>query len=326
MQVTVRPYLDTFYRYWYVVLLPVILLPLAGYLAVARGSHSYTVGANVYVDQNTVKQLSYSDTYSTPSANAAQDISQFLTSASFDVRVLNGTPRYRRAGGVKPSQINTIVSDLSKNVVVSFSGPNIVQITYLTSSVAFGTHVLQSMLAEIPTELADLGRAQQRVAAQGARQLVQTDRERFDATSAALGNYLNARHIPQSQLTALTITDPQVAALYQADQSASTNLSAAQQALAVIQSQQAIPARGISVVDPPRRLATTSFLKVLLLDVILPLLVGVLLGGAFVVLRTARDHSIRYADEIPGLLGLPVLTVLPYRRQQALSVSAEARE
>ena len=69
--------------------------------------------------------------------------------------------------------------------------------------------------------------------------------------------------------------------------------------------------QGLRVVDAPHLVGTVSPTKKLLLYVLLPLLLGTLLGGAFIVLRTVQDRTLRYPDEVWDRLGVPLLTVLP---------------
>jgi hypothetical protein len=64
-------------------------------------------------------------------------------------------------------------------------------------------------------------------------------------------------------------------------------------------------------VDPPR-LSVVSRTKVILLQLALFVVAGLVLGGGFVVVKTMLDRSLRYPDEVPEVLDLPVLAVLPY--------------
>ena len=70
----------------------------------------------------------------------------------------------------------------------------------------------------------------------------------------------------------------------------------------------------MKIVDPPSPAASSTSKKTLLLDFGVIFAVALLLSGAFIVVRTALDRSVRYPDEVPELLGLPVLGIVPYSR------------
>jgi capsular polysaccharide biosynthesis protein len=76
----------------------------------------------------------------------------------------------------------------------------------------------------------------------------------------------------------------------------------------------AVNPNALRIADPPSPASSTSSKKKLLLNLGIVFAVGVLLGGTFVVARTALDRSVRYGDEVPKLLGLPVLGIVPYTR------------
>jgi capsular polysaccharide biosynthesis protein len=73
---------------------------------------------------------------------------------------------------------------------------------------------------------------------------------------------------------------------------------------------------GLRIVDAPN-VTIVSSKKKETMNLAIALLIGLLLGGGLVVVKTALDPTVRYADEVPALLDLPVLAVVPYSRALA---------
>jgi hypothetical protein len=68
------------------------------------------------------------------------------------------------------------------------------------------------------------------------------------------------------------------------------------------------------VVDLPALSPGALSKKSLLLELGLAFAFGLLFSAAFIVTRTALDRSVRYPDEVPEVVGLPVLGVVPFSR------------
>lgn len=76
-----------------------------------------------------------------------------------------------------------------------------------------------------------------------------------------------------------------------------------------------VNSKALKIVDPPAAAPSTTSKKTLLLRLGISVAVALFLSGGFVVLQTARDRSVRYADEVPDLLDLPVLGIVPFSRE-----------
>jgi hypothetical protein len=71
------------------------------------------------------------------------------------------------------------------------------------------------------------------------------------------------------------------------------------------------------VVDSPSPSTAGSSKKTELEVLGIALVLGLLLGGTFVVVRTALDHSVRFAEEVPDLFDLPLLITVPLTGKSA---------
>jgi hypothetical protein len=189
--------------------------------------------------------------------------------------------------------------------------------------------LLRSIVKEAPRQIGLLD--QQQAASSVALYTRQAaDAQKLIArTTKDLGKYMQDHGISPGQMAAQALFDPKFAALYQAVESAQVDLHNAQQQLSQVGSSNAAQST-IVVYDPPAAQTAAISKKTLALDGGIGLLVGLLLSGVFVVLTTARDHSVRYADEVPELVGLTVLASLPYsedlaRRRGAARAAPDGR-
>src|SRR5947209_1913695 len=90
----VKRYIDTFYRHWVIALIPIIVLPLAAFAVARLSGKSTTATTSIWVNQVSVKQLSYADPLVTPAANTMAAVLQLLQTGAFDMLVARESPAY----------------------------------------------------------------------------------------------------------------------------------------------------------------------------------------------------------------------------------------
>jgi uncharacterized protein involved in exopolysaccharide biosynthesis len=307
----VRRYIDTFVRHWVIALIPVLVLPVAAVGVALKSSKTATATASIWVDQNSVKQLSYADPQATPASNTAATLTQLLQTASFDVRVARESPLYWSTVRTKPNRDGVVADDLSKKVMVTANGADLVVISFKSNYRQMGVQLLQSILKEAPREIARLNQQQ------AASSLAFYTRQKADAQTRLarftkqLATYMQLQHISPTQMAEQALFDPKFAALYDAVQSAQVDVRNADQQLSQATSL-AGTGGSIEVIDAPSEVISATSKKTLALYFGIALLLGLVLSGGFVVLMTARDKSLRFADEVPDLLGLPILATIPF--------------
>ncbi|MBV9280906.1 MAG: hypothetical protein JOZ41_12560 [Chloroflexi bacterium] len=288
-------------------MLPIVAL---GVVKITKGGATTT--ANIWVSQDSVKNLGYADPLVPPSTNATAALTQLLQTLSFDLRVAKESPLYWKALVASTPYPNVaVVPDLGRNVKIAANGPNLVSISYSSKLPAVGLQLVQSIVNEIPREI---GRLDQQQATSSVALYTRQEKDAQKAlvqSGQQLQAYMAQHNISPQQMAAQSLFDPKFAALYQAVQTAQTDLRNAQQQIAQLTSPAALQST-VQVVDPPSAIVAATSKKTLIMYLGIGLIVGLILSGAFVVMTTARDHSLRYADEVPDLLGLPVLTSVPY--------------
>lgn len=320
-----RRYTDTFLRCWTIAILPILLLPIGSLLLLKSPPTAYGV-ANIWVDQPSLQQLAYVNQGLTPAQNMANYLSQLLLSPSFDMRVVGNNPLYFRSLSPAVSREAAVTGDLSANATATANGPNLVTVAYTTKDPAIGMRVVRGILNQAALETAQLSRQQAiKNIAYDARQ-VKSARAQYTTAASNLGAYMSAHNIKSSQVDLRQLYDPTLALLYESVQGAQTAETSSQQQLAAAntQEQQAFQ-NSFRIIDPPAMTVAKSSKKKQLTGLAIPLVLGLVLGIGFIVFRTLRDRSLRYADEVPELLGLPVLTVIPFTPALARSGGQRGR-
>lgn len=307
-----KRYADTFFRHWLFAIVPILVVPPAALFYVMRSSGaSAQVSANIWVNQATVKQLSYADPNANPAQNTQVALNQLLQSASFDVRVARQSPRYWRLVGWRPNVAQLAQADLSRNVLIGQPGPDLVTIMYTTRDPLLGIEVVQNILQNAPSEIQRLNHLQTAIDTPVYQSQLTYAETQLRQAATALHRYMQAHGIQASDVTVESLIDPRFAMLYQTMQSAQTNVQLAQEQLSAVNVQGSVQGT-FQVIDAPSARILPSSKKTILMDVGIALVMALLLTGSFVVVSTALDHSLRFVDEVPDVLGLPILATVPY--------------
>lgn len=304
-----RRYLDTTARVWKLLLIPLLLLPVAavGVGIVTGGSAS--TSADVWVGQSATAQLAWLSPLASPAADAAGELNQFLQTYQFDQAVAQHAPSYWAKAASKPNRKIWIKQSLSKTVHVQTHGSNLIQISYQDKNTTTGIQIIRAMLKVGSNEIARLAHQQAMITETRYAAEEKTDRSRLEHYSAQLGAYANRHDIPSGKIASASLTDPTLSSLYQSVQSAEVDLRNAVR----LHSAAVSPAVGptLVIIDGPSTAAPTLTKKTLILDLGMGLALGILLASAYVVISTGKDQSIRRPYEVPVMVGLDVLAVLP---------------
>jgi capsular polysaccharide biosynthesis protein len=300
------------FRHWLLALVPILLVPLAGayYVKTTSGAVAQ-VSANIWVNQSSNKQLSYFDPNAPPAQNMQGALTQLLQSASFDVQVAQQSPLYWHLVKTQPGVAQAVQADFAKNVAVGQAGPDIVTIGYTTKDPLLGLQVVQTILQSAPPEMQRLNHLQIATDLPAYQAQLHYAQTQLGQAATALHRYMSEHGIQASDVTVESLIDPRFATLYQAMQSAETNVQLAQEQLSAERVQGAAHG-GFQVLDAPSVQILPASKKTAVLDVGIALVTGLLLAGAFVTLATALDHSVRFVEEVPEVLGLPILASVPY--------------
>jgi len=303
-----KRYADTFYRYWYVVLLPIIVLPLLTYrFSRATSTGTASASANIYVTQTSASLLDGYNAGQTPAQNLSDVLNELVRTASFDLDVVVGSPLFAQA-----HPAGNVVEYLSTNLQATPAGPNLVSLSYDGVTAPETVQVMQSFLNTANRRVAALTAQQSASNTAALGQRLGAIEQQWTSDDNRLKSYLGRHHIPRGTVADQALFNPSLNLLYQqvlTDQSIAGDV---QKQLTQAQQPATQAQPTFQVVDSPGATATRGVNKKVL-NTLIALALGLLLGGGFIVVRTALDHSLRYADDATALLGLPVLGVVPYR-------------
>ncbi len=310
-----RRYAETFFRYWIVVLIPLVVLPAATYFSVRHTPNSYLVSANIQVDQD---PPGYTNQYISVAQNEADAIDEFLQSPSSIYGVLTTGNLLQRGRGVR--DVSALVTDIARNTQVTPRGDHLVNVAYTNQNFGLGVQVVQALLAQVQSQ------QQQATSAQNQSSLYILNYQLAQAQKQAtqsyktLHDYMDQHGDTASDLTGPQITDPQLASLYQQSQLDIASVNDYRQQISKARAQTVLPPGtaqpGVFTVKDPPSGTIVSATKKKLTPIAIALAVALVLSGAFLVVKTALDHTLRYPDEVPAVLDLPLLAVVPYAGAQ----------
>jgi uncharacterized protein involved in exopolysaccharide biosynthesis len=313
-----RRYAETLFRCWLIALVPVVMLPLADYAFIRFTPKTLLTSATIWVNQSVADQPSLSNQYLTPAQIEANTLSQLLQSPSFDLTVARGSPIYKQMLSRASDPVTLVSRDLTKYLQISPAGNNVLTVSYTNKNWRLGPQVVNSFFKTALQEEQVLNQQQTKSSMASLQYRVQDAQQRLATSTKRLSDYMAAHGIAPKALVTDQAIDPSLATLYQQYQADQANVATAQQQLTKLQAQSALPATVLEqaefqVLDPPTvKISSASSKTKELLNVAIAGLLGLLLSAGFVVVKTALDRSVRYADEVPALLGLSVLAVVPY--------------
>lgn len=312
-----KRYAETFFRYWLILLIPIIVLPAIDAVMIKARPKPVLTSAKIWVEPSAINATAGDyNQYLTPAQNEADALNQLLLVSSFDWKVAQGSPIYRHLLTTVRDPHQYVATDLQKNVQFTAPGDNLVYIGYSSQNGALGVQVVQSLLANATLQMQQLNQQQatNNLAVYTAQ--LHSAQQRLNQSTHTLTTYMQAHNISTlSELSLQQAADPTFASLYaqvQSDQQTVLNL---RQKMLDLQTQTAgttgVNQGGYHIADPPT-VVSVSGKKKMLMEIAIFFVIGLAVSGSFVVGRTLLDRSLRYADEIAELLELPVFAVLPY--------------
>lgn len=311
-----RRYAETFFRYWLIALAPIVVLSLAGYVVVKDTPKTLQATAKLWVEPTATNSIA-NNQFETPAQSEQDALGQLLQLSSFDWAVAHGSPLYMQVLSKQLVPRDYLGTDMRRNVQLTAGGTNLLYVSYTYNSKNWqlGPQVVQSILNTALNQSQLLNQQQVASSITYYKYQLQVAQQQLNQSSRVFSKYRAAHHISFAELTPQMAVDSTLASLYQQVQADQASVSDIRQKLAALQLQStaasAAGQSGLSVADPPS-IAVVSSKKKELMNLGIYLMIGLLLGGGFVVGKTIMDRSLRYADEVPEVLDLPVLAVVPY--------------
>lgn len=304
-----RKLVETAFRNKLALLAPLVLVPFV-VLFLASTQSRYQSIAVVWVteppDQQSV--LGHTDPWRTPAQNQATAINDLLATRAFRLAV------FQRAGLITGNVAPTTALDPSLELWAGSSGVNLLQIGALASSADTAQKVVQAVIDEYLERATTESERDITVSADYFRRQLETAQHELDTRRAALSEYIGAH--PQT-------TDPRVAAADLDYQALKTNVDAQSAIVQGLSNQlQALELRlaggaegqksAFAVQDPPSRPAAPlqqSLMKRFGMPVA-GLMFGLLISGAYLLVRYRSDHTIVSVEDLAGI-EVPTLGVVP---------------
>lgn len=312
-----KRYAETLFRYWLIALAPIAVLALVGYAAVKGTPKTAQATAQLWVDPSAFNASANYNQYLAPADNEKDALTQLLQLSSFDWAVAHGSPLYMQLLSKQLSPGGYLGADLQKNVQFASGGNNLLYVSYSYNSKNWqlGLQVVQSVLNAALNQTQLLNQQQAASSISYYKLQFQIAQQNLKQSAQAFSRYRTAHGITTAELNAQMSVDPTLAGLYQQVQADQTSVANLRQKLATLQIQSTASAApgqsGIRIADAPSVIIVSSKKKQLT-SLAIYLVIGLLLSGGFVIVKTLMDRSLRYADEVPEALDLPVLAVLPY--------------
>ncbi len=310
-----KRYLETFFRYWLIVLVPIVALPAVEGFNLRHVPHQVFASLNIYTE-TPMGNSDPTNSFMTPAQIEQATINQWLQSPSFCLSVAKSTPRYARLLASSPDPLSQASGDLSTNVQVTTKGDNLVTIGYTSADPQLAMQVVKSVLdrATVSSQSLKLKQASGSKSYYNYQLYLAQAQERDSARK--LTAYMQEHGITSDNLVAQLASDPTLAGLYDQNKNDHDNVTSLRGKIQALSAQTSVPTTvvdqsGYILADPPQYY-TVSSRKKLLMGVGVALALGLLLSITFMVLLTALDRSLRQPEEVPIMLELPVLAIIPY--------------
>lgn len=310
-----KRYSDTLFRYWLLIMIPVMVLPMGEYLLVRHPPPQVVASANIYVTEPVTGAVSQ---WTTPAQVEASNLTEWLQSASFDLKVAMTSPIYaQRLAHVWDPQ-TAAFGDLAKDIQVTPMGDHLVSITYQALDGQQGLQVLQGLLDTASTTALSVTQWQQSLVGGYDTAQLRTAQQQEQQSARELDDYIRSHGITPDEYALQLDSDPTFATLYNQNKSDQQNVSTLEQQVtatsgpSVSSTTTAARQEPYFVADQPALTLTYSTKKKTLTYVAIALVLGLIVGGTVLVLLTAMDKTMRYASEVQSLLRLPVVAIVAH--------------
>jgi len=310
-------YGHTFSRFWWLLLIPILVLPAAEAKNVRGSGSSFVASLNIYVQQTAASDATANaSAWLSLAQIEAANITQWLQSPTFCLSVAKSSPLYTKQLALLPDPKSSVTTDLQQNVSVTAKGDNIVSIAYTSQNPALALQVDQGVLTAATSSMQV---ATSRVVSvnKAFYQSQLYNAEANERNSAQqLAAYMEQHGVTASNLDTQMTSDLTLATLYDQDKSDQQTVADLRQKIQAAVAQNSLPATlvnqdGYYVADPPTVAYISASKKKELLSIGIALVLGLVLAGAFLVVMTAADRTFRAPSDVPLLLDLPVLAVVP---------------
>jgi uncharacterized protein involved in exopolysaccharide biosynthesis len=306
--------LESFFRRWYLYLVPVVVLGLVGFLSVSSTKSKFQSTGTFNVESSTVLSnlngASNQTFGETPATTTTKQINATLQTDQFikDIATRAGIDGALTSGKITPKWIRSSLTSVP-------NGANLVSVVATNEDPQVAQRLAQATIDAFVQSVVDAAASQSNAAVTFFGDLVTTYSANVDAAQKAINNYVAAHPAPalgqrpedeQAELTRLN------SALTQAQTTYNTAVSKRQDAELTVQQTKADVGQRLRVIDTPKvPPAPQPKLKSMVFSFATFLVLGILLTVGAVVIATVLNHTLLSGDDVKERLGVRLLAVVP---------------
>jgi uncharacterized protein involved in exopolysaccharide biosynthesis len=307
--------LESFFRRWWLFLVPVVVLGVVGFISVSGTKKTFQSSGTFNVESSTVLSTLSGDNnqtsaFETPSETTSKRINATLQTDQFikDIAQRAGIAGALESGLITPNWIRSSLTSTT-------NGSNLVKVVAVNEDPAVAQRLASATIDGFIQTIIDSASSQSAAAVTFFDNLLTTYQTDLTNAQQALDQYVQAHPAPalgirpedeQSEVTRLS------SAVTQAQTNYNTTVGKRQDAqLSTEQTKADLSAR-LRLIDAPQvPKAPEPRLKSMLFGFATFLALGVLVSGGAVVLATLMNHSLQSAADVKERLGVRVLAVVP---------------
>jgi capsular polysaccharide biosynthesis protein len=307
--------LESFFRRWWLYLVPVVLLAVVGFMSVSGTKKVFQASGTFNVENSTILSTLSGDNnqtngFDTPAATTSKRINATLQTEQFikDIATRAGIDGALANGTITPGWIRSSLS-------AAPNGSNLVRVVAANQDPAVAQRLAQATIDAFIQSIIDSASSQSTAAISFFDNLISTYETNVATAQAALDDYVRAHPAPaigtrpedeQAEVTRLN------AVLTQAQGNYNGALSKRQDAQLSTEQTKADVGERLRLIDAPQLpSAPQARLKSMVFGFATFLAVGVLLSIGAVVLATVLNHSLQTAADVKERLGVRLLAVVP---------------
>ncbi|MEX0761265.1 MAG: hypothetical protein WD208_10640 [Dehalococcoidia bacterium] len=345
-----RRYAQTLFRFKELVLIPLIAVPALALIVALYTGKEYEVEAIIWVDQNRfLETLTMSSpTRSTPSTVEGASLNEWFATKAFRMEVINRSgmaaaiengnwpvpsklgeqvaqvPIVRsiaRALGVvmpvSPDEAsNQAMNMMERQISVSAEGNNLLRARYVGKEPALGARLLEETLAYYNEKATDRQVADSQMEVEFYTRQVELQKERLDRAAGAEWSFLELYPEPMLGQTRPATELVELDRLRSAWQLEHTLYETALRKLEEVRiaGEAAVYGRNDSfaVVDPPVVPENAHVgIQALVMNLIVGVTLGGMIGGSAIVLLTWVDRTVRTREDVEDAVAVPLVAQVP---------------
>jgi uncharacterized protein involved in exopolysaccharide biosynthesis len=307
--------LETFFRRWWLYLIPVVALLGVGVFTAGRKADTYRSSAVLTASDQTLldelQNVSRSDVlaFESPADATVRRINEALSTDEF-IRLV------RAGAGVPDDSLIVTIDDVRRDVWASSGGQNVLRVNASTLDPQLAQRLVQATIDEFIKSVINNQISESTTTVDYLKEQQQRYEEEYDEATAALLDYLRVHPAPFDDSDRPVEEDFEIerlrSAVTRADERLSSTLDDIQAAQLRIEQATSDATQTVAVVDPPSLpVAPETGLRAVVMTVATFGVLGMLLLLGSVVAASLLDRTLRYPEEIRSSLGVEVLAVVP---------------